>query len=283
MSAVVITGTSSGIGLATAVAAARAGHQVVATLRDPTRSDALRTAAEAAGVTLDIRRLDVTDDESVTSCLTDVAGQYGTIAAVINNAGAAHLGTLETDGMDALRRVLEVNFFGVARVSTAAMPYLRAGKGRLLAVSSVGGVIGQPFNEAYCAAKFAVEGLYESLHPVAAAMGVRVSLVEPGAVASDFVDHLGDNTARLAASGPYRALLEAYLARTEQAFAAAQRPEDVADVIVQLLADPTPPLRVQTSAGAARFSGIKLADLDGSAVTSLTSTWITAAGDSPTN
>ncbi len=274
MSVVLITGTSSGIGLSTAVAAATAGHTVVATLRDVHRSTALREAVAAAGAKVDVRSLDVTDDESVQHCLTAVAEEYGEITAVINNAGAAHLGTLETDGMDALRRVLEVNFFGVARVSAAALPHLRASRGQLIAVSSVGGVVGQPFNDAYCSAKFAVEGLYESLAPVAAAVGVRVSLVEPGPVASAFVANLGDIGARLDAVGDYRPLLEAYLARAGESFSGAQSAAEVADVVVGLLGDPQPPLRVQTSAAAGDFVGRKLADRSGAQVTAMTSAWI---------
>ncbi len=183
----VITGTSSGIGLATAVAVARHGFVTVATMRDPSRAGRLLEAAGAAGVTVDIRQLDVTDAASVSSCIDGVVADHGRIDAVVNNAGAGHLGTIETESVDDVRRVMEVNFFGVVAVTKAAMPHLRASGGRLVTVSSVGGAIGQPFNEAYCAAKFAVEGFMESLVPVAATVGVTVVVIEPGAVASDFV------------------------------------------------------------------------------------------------
>ena len=183
----VITGTSSGIGLATAVAVARHGFVTVATMRDPSRAGRLLEAAGAAGVTVDIRQLDVTDAASVSSCIDGVVADHGRIDAVVNNAGAGHLGTIETESVDDVRRVMEVNCFGVVAVTKAAMPHLRASGGRLVTVSSVGGAIGQPFNEAYCAAKFAVEGFMESLVPVAATVGVTVVVIEPGAVASDFV------------------------------------------------------------------------------------------------
>ncbi|MBB5868777.1 NAD(P)-dependent dehydrogenase (short-subunit alcohol dehydrogenase family) [Allocatelliglobosispora scoriae] len=270
--AVLVTGTSSGIGAATAIAAAQAGYTVVATLRDPTRAGRLRDAAEAAGVPLDIRPLDVTDDASVMNCVADTVAAHGGLHAVINNAGAGHVGTLEIDPLELTRAVFEVNFFGVLRVSRAAMPHLRSGGGRLITVSSVGGVVGQPFNEAYCAAKFAVEGFMESLAPVAAVTGVAVSIVEPGAVASDFVaaiDLTGDH-------GPYQELFDAYRRRTEGAFAQAQSSQDVAAVMVQVLTAPHPALRYQTSAAASQFAAVKLADLDGSAVVGLTSTWLSA-------
>ncbi|MCI4067112.1 SDR family NAD(P)-dependent oxidoreductase, partial [Micromonospora sp. R77] len=190
---VLITGTSTGIGLETAVGAARAGWRTVATMRDVSRADALRRAADAAGVAdlLEVRRLDVTDQASVTACVADVVDAHGRLDAVVNNAGAGHVGTLEQETIDDVRAVMEVNFFGVLHVSRAALPHLRAARGRLVTVSSVGGVVGQPFNEAYCAAKFAVEGFMESLAPLAATVGVTVTVVEPGAVASEFVTNVG--------------------------------------------------------------------------------------------
>lgn len=273
---VLVTGTSSGIGLATAVAAARAGWNTVATLRDPRRDSALRAAAETAGVRLDVRALDVTDPASVTDCIEAVAEDHDGLDAVVNNAGAAHVGTIETDDMAAIRACFEVNFFGVAEVTRAAMPHLRASRGRLLTITSVGGVVGQPFNEAYCAAKFAVEGFMESLAPVAAAVGVAVAVVEPGAVASDFVANAGlDPAAMLAGAGPYAASLGAYLDRVTGQFAAsAQSASFVADVVVQALAAESMPFRIQTSDWSRAFVGTKLADVDGSAVQQLTAAWL---------
>lgn len=128
---VLITGTSSGIGLATAVATAKAGWRTVATLRDTSRADALRKAAADAGVELDIRQLDVTDEASVAAAIDSVIADHGRLDAVINNAGAGHLGTLENETVADVRRVMEVNFFGVLHVSKAALPHLRASGGRI--------------------------------------------------------------------------------------------------------------------------------------------------------
>ncbi|MBQ1020791.1 SDR family oxidoreductase [Micromonospora sp. D93] len=274
---VLITGTSTGIGLEIALGCARAGWRTVATMRDVGRSGRLRAAADAAGVAdlIDVRPLDVTDPDSVTACVEEVVDTYGRLDAVVNNAGAGHVGTLEQDSVDDVRAVMEVNFFGVLHVSRAALPHLRARRGRLVTVSSVGGIVGQPFNEAYCAAKFAVEGYMESLAPLAATTGVRVTLVEPGAVASEFVANIGiDADATSADARVYAPALRAYLARTGQAFAAAQSPSEAAAVVVAALADPTPPVRVQTSDGARQFVGVKLADLDGSAVARMTGGWL---------
>lgn len=272
-----ITGTSTGIGLETAVGAARAGWRAVATMRDVSRADALRRAADAAGVAdlVEVRRLDVTDPASVTGCVADVIAEHGRLDAVVNNAGAGHVGTLEQETVDDVRAVMEVNFFGVLHVSRAALPHLRASGGRLVTVTSVGGVVGQPFNEAYCAAKFAVEGFMEALAPVAATVGVTVTVVEPGAVASEFVANVGvDRDAALAQAGVYAPALRAYLERTAGAFAAAQSPADAAAAVVATLTDPEPAPRVQTSTTARQFVGAKLADLDGRAVTTITAGWL---------
>ncbi|MFE6888227.1 SDR family oxidoreductase [Streptomyces sp. NPDC057694] len=267
---VLITGTSSGIGLATAVAAARSGWHVVATMRDTAKAGALDAAARGAGVSLDVRVLDVTDPASVEACLAGI----DQLDAVVNNAGAGHVGTLEQESVEDVRAVMEVNFFGVLHVTRAALPLLRASKGRVLTVTSVGGVVGQPFNEAYCAAKFAVEGFMESLAPVAATTGVSVSVVEPGAVASEFVSNVGIDENLTDKAGPYAPALLAYLARTRNAFANAQAPQDVAEQLVALLAAEQPPFRVLTSQGARAFAGTKLKDLDGSAVQELTTAWV---------
>ncbi|MFD0273970.1 SDR family NAD(P)-dependent oxidoreductase [Kitasatospora sp. NPDC127111] len=274
---VLITGTSSGIGLAAAVDAARAGYQVIATMRDLGRSDALRAAAAEAGVTdrVEVARLDVTDPASVADCLASVVARYGRLDAVVNNAGAGYVGTLEQSGLDPVRATMEVNFFGVVEVTRAALPHLRESGGRVITVTSVGGVIGQPFNEAYCAAKFAVEGFMESLAPVAAGVGVHVSVVEPGAVASEFVASQGiDLPALLTAAGPYAPALAAYVERTRGAFADAQTSAEAAETITAALTAEHPPFRLQTSDRARAFVATKLADLDGSAVQNLTGSWV---------
>ncbi|MER5931712.1 SDR family oxidoreductase [Streptomyces sp. NPDC002054] len=273
---VLITGTSSGIGLAAAIAAARAGWRTVATLRDTSRADALRKAASEAGVELDIRQLDVVDESSVAAAVNGVIADYGRLDAVVNNAGAGHVGTLEQESVADVRKVMEVNFFGVLNVSKAALPHLRATGGRLITVTSVGGVIGQPFNEAYCAAKFAVEGYMESLAPVAATVGVSVSVVEPGAVATEFVTNIGlDIEGEIAAAGPYAGALRTYVDRTVAQFMnGAQTPAGAAEAVMEALTAERPAFRIQTSEWARDFTGTKLADRDGSAVLGMTGTWV---------
>ncbi|GGX44586.1 SDR family NAD(P)-dependent oxidoreductase [Streptomyces noursei] len=274
---VLITGTSSGIGLAAAVATARAGWTTVATMRDTAKAEALLRAAAEHGVAdrIQVKRLDVVDHATIAACLDEVIAEHGHLDALVNNAGAAQLGTIEQGSIDDVRTAMEVNFFGVVATTRAALPHLRASRGRVITVTSVGGVVGQPFNEAYCAAKFAVEGFMESLAPVAATVGVDVAVVEPGAVASEFVANLGlDVDALLTAAGPYAPALQAYIARTQQSFGNAQTPAEAAAPIVEALTGDRPAFRIQTSAWAREFVGTKLADSDGSAVQGLTGAWV---------
>ncbi|MFF3652623.1 SDR family oxidoreductase [Streptomyces sp. NPDC002181] len=267
---VLITGTSSGIGLATAIAAARSGWHVIATMRDTTRADALLATARAAGVSVEVRSLDVTDPVSVAACIDGLTDLH----ALVNNAGTGHVGTLEQESIEDVRAVMEVNFFGVLHVTKAALPLLRASKGRLVTVTSIGGVVGQPFSEAYCAAKFAVEGFMESLAPVASTTGVSVSVVEPGAVASEFSGNVGGRDTLVNGAGPYAPALAAYQDRAPKAFPTAQTPQDAAERIVALLESDEPAFRVQTSDAAHEFTAVKLADGDGSSVQAMTGAWV---------
>jgi NAD(P)-dependent dehydrogenase (short-subunit alcohol dehydrogenase family) len=278
MTAVLITGASSGIGLACAVAAARAGLTTVATVRRPGGGRAVREAAERAGVTVDVAGLDVTAPGSAEECVRAVIARHGRLDALVNNAGdAGQRATLELGTMAALRACMEVNFFGVAAVSRAALPHLRASQGRLITISSVRGVIGQPFNECYSSAKFAVEGLMEALAPVAAEVGVTVSLVEPAAVLDTaFITNApGDLPEMLSTASPYAAAFEAYRGWVRTgAVEDAQTAAEVAEVVVRGLTGDRPPLRVQTSDYARRYVARKLADPDGTALQALMRSWL---------
>jgi NAD(P)-dependent dehydrogenase (short-subunit alcohol dehydrogenase family) len=270
-----VTGTSSGMGLATAVGLARAGLVVVATMRDTTRADALRQTAADAGVELEVRALDVTDPDSARAAVEGVLADHGRLDVLVNNAGRGAVATLEQLTDAQLQEQLDVNFLGVARLTRLVLPAMRAaGHGRVVTVTSVGGAVGQPFADAYCASKFAVEGLMQSLAPVAASFGVTVSVVEPGPVASEFVGNVHRADADADRDDPYAALLDAYLRRTAGAFANAQTSEQAAAVIVEAATTAESRFRWQTSDQAAAFVGMSLKDLDGSGVVGATSTWL---------
>jgi NAD(P)-dependent dehydrogenase (short-subunit alcohol dehydrogenase family) len=268
-----ITGTSTGIGLSTAIALSRAGFSVVATMRDPGKADALLARAKREGLTVDVRALDVQDDDSVERCVGVVLCEHGHIDVLVNNAGAGHFGTTEQVSFDELSRTMDVNFYGVYRVTRAVLPSMRAARsGRIVSVTSIGGLVGQPFNDAYCAAKFAVEGMMESLAPVMKRLGVHISLIEPGPVLTEFVA----SARQRADAGPavpdhaYQPLAEAYLAATQQAFSTVgQTGDDVAKVIVEAATAEAPQLRYATSEVVRGIVGRKYVDPTGASALAL--------------
>jgi NAD(P)-dependent dehydrogenase (short-subunit alcohol dehydrogenase family) len=269
-----VTGCSTGVGLATAIRLASEGWRVVSTVRRLDAAEDLHAAAATAGGTIDIRGCDVRDAAAVDACVAGVVADHGRLDAVVNNAGIGHAGTLEHDGVNVVRAVMETNFFGVVNVTHAAIPHLRASSGRLVAVTSVAGAVGQPFNEAYCASKHAVEGFYESLAPVLHELGVAVIIVEPGPVASPFLAKGLPATREAVPDDPYARMLQAYIDVVTGASADAQDAGAVAEVILRALTDPDPAPRQQTSPLAAAIIGKKLADLDGRAIQRMTSRWI---------
>ena len=267
-----VTGTSTGIGLSTAIHLAQGGFEVVATLRNPTRAEHLRARADAEGVRLDIRELDVESDGSVRRCVEEVLRQHGRIDVLVNNAGAGFLGSLEQTSPEALRRTMEVNFFGVWRMTQAVLPAMREQRsGRILTVTSIGGLIGQPFNDAYCAAKFAVEGFMESLAPVVRHLGIHLSLIEPGPVGTEFVNNvLSANNGMAGDVGPYKPMFDAYMSRAKEAFAISQTADDVARVIVEAATATQPHLRYTTSKAIRDMAARKYVDPKGDSVLELT-------------
>lgn len=273
MSVILITGCSTGLGVAMSVKAAQAGHMVVATMRNLAKREQLDAALSKAGVSADIRALDVTDQASIDACVSGVLSDHGRIDGLINNAGAAQLRTTEQAGEDELQWITDVNYYGVVRMTKAVLPGMReARSGRIINISSVGGLVGQPFNDFYCAAKFAVEGYTESLASyVGPAFGIHFSLIEPGGISTAFADNA---LAHFAQSGgmldyEYKPLLEAYIGGAQSraegsASFAYQSADEVADVVMTVLQADQPPLRTRTSDWSEDFTKLKTqADPDG--------------------
>ena len=183
---VVVTGASSGIGMETALHLASRGYQVCATMRDLSRRGALDAEAARRKVDLLVEALDVTDPASIEMRVRSLVGRYGGISGLVSNAGFQMRGYFE-DMTDAeIRSVFEVNLFGTMNVIRAVLPVMRAARqGRIVIVSSVGGLLGSPALSAYCASKHALEGFGESLWLEGRALGIQVSLVEPAIVQTE--------------------------------------------------------------------------------------------------
>lgn len=270
---ILITGASTGIGLETAVMLAEQGHKVYATMRNLDRRSFLDSEAEKRKVQLNILQMDVQDEVSIGNCIAKILGSEKTIDVLINNAGAGFIRTMEQATMDEIQQVMDVNFYGPVRCSKAVLPYMRKQKsGHIINISSVGGLVGQPVNEIYCAAKFALEGLTESLATyMKPYFGINVSLIEPGGVITEFGNSL---TKYFESTGgikddDYKPLVQTYMDYRatftdevkEKAF---QKPAHIASVILKCMNDTDPKLRYLTSEGAAAFTKLKsAADPDG--------------------
>src|SRR5258708_9149853 len=177
---VLITGTSSGIGLATAVACARAGHRVVATMRNLERKEELERTAKDGGLEIAVEHLDVTSS-SVGMKLRELVLKYGPIFGLVNNAGIGFGGAFEEQTDEDIREQFETNVFGLMAVTRAVLPSMRAARrGRIVNVSSLSGRIGLPCVSAYAATEHAVEGFSESLPWEGAPFRGTVHLVQPG-------------------------------------------------------------------------------------------------------
>jgi len=184
----VISGTSSGIGLLSAVELARQGFRVVATMRDLGRRTRLDEAAQAAGVDslMDVRRLDVTEFATMPGLVSEIVRDYSRIDVLVNNAGFAVAGFAEDMSLDEIRMQFETNFFGNVALTQAVLPVMRKQRsGHILMMSSIGGLHGALSISSYSASKFALEGWTESLRLEVNSLGIKVVLVEPGSYQTD--------------------------------------------------------------------------------------------------
>lgn len=179
-----ITGVSSGLGRAIAVGALAAGHTVVGTVRNPADLTAFEALSpgQAHG-----RLLDVTDDQAVFDCVTDIERSVGPIDVAIANAGYGLEGVFEETPLAQLRKQFDTNVFGAAATVQAVLPHMRERRrGHLMAVTSMGGLMSVPGLSGYCASKYALEGLLESIGKEVASFGIHVTAIEPGSFRTDW-------------------------------------------------------------------------------------------------
>lgn len=179
---ILITGASSGIGLETAKLFQSKNWKVAATMRSPEKAEGLQRIAD-----LETFRLDVTDVESVREAIAGALEKFGRIDAVVNNAGYGLLGPFESASPEQVDRQFKTNLFGLFNVCREIIPYFREQKrGTIVNISSLGGRVALPFSSLYSATKFAVEGFSESLNYELEPFRIRVKLIEPGPIKTDF-------------------------------------------------------------------------------------------------
>jgi NAD(P)-dependent dehydrogenase (short-subunit alcohol dehydrogenase family) len=183
MAQVLISGTSTGIGFATALELARAGHTVYATMRNPGRAPQLGEAVAKEKLPVKILVMDVDSDSSVRDAMADVRSQGGTIDVLVNNAGIERNGAIEELPLEAFRAAMETNYFGALRCIKAVLPEMRVrGSGCIINVTSVAGRIASSPLAPYAASKWALEALSEALSQEVKQFNIRVAVVEPGII-----------------------------------------------------------------------------------------------------
>jgi NAD(P)-dependent dehydrogenase (short-subunit alcohol dehydrogenase family) len=187
-----VTGTSTGIGLATAVTLARGGHTVFATMRNPASGGGeIRAIAEAEKLPVTVLPMDVDDDASVRAGIAQALAQGGRIDVLVNNAGISVHGSVEELPLSEFRRTMETNFFGALRCIQAVVPGMRERRhGCIINVTSVAGRIAVAPQASYAASKWALEAASEALAQEVKAFGVRVAIVEPGVIATPILGKL---------------------------------------------------------------------------------------------
>jgi NAD(P)-dependent dehydrogenase (short-subunit alcohol dehydrogenase family) len=240
---VLITGTSSGIGLSAAMECAAAGHRVVATMRNLDRRKALDEAAAARGVHIDVEQLDVTA-EGVPAKIRELILKYGPIFAVVNNAGIAIGGAFEEQSDEDIREQFETNVFGVMAVTRAVLPSMRAsGRGRIINVSSLSGRIAFPLLSAYAATKHALEGFSESLRWEVEPFGIDVCLVEPGNFKTPLYFENQRRGRNVSMEGPYATINATVEQLVIEEADRAPPPDIVGKAIARLISDGAPKFR----------------------------------------
>jgi len=243
----IVTGSSSGIGLLTAVELALNGYRVVATMRNLESRGRLEEAAQKAGVRdrLDLRRLDITEFDSLPGAVDAIIRDHGHIDVLVNNAGFSMAGFAEDMTLDELRRQLETNFFGNVAMTKALLPVMRAQKsGHIITVTSVAGRVGQPMLSAYSASKYALEGWSESLRIETHSLGIRVSLVEPGAYDTDIWErNVVIAKGALDPASPNKERSQRFAEFVKKSAKRRRDARDVAKLIVRIARDPDPKLR----------------------------------------
>lgn len=249
---VFITGCSSGFGKKISLALAEQGYQVIATMRDLTKQDALLSEAKKRNVVnrLEILLLDVTDEDSISQAVQQTLLTYGKIDILINNAGYAQGGFTEITPLSLWRKQFETNLFGTISVTQAVLPSMRKRKeGLIINMSSISGQFGFPALGPYVASKYAVEGFTESLRLEMLAFGVKVVLVEPGSFQTDIWKKSIVDSEMLPSNNVYRKAMTNMRKIAEHNSSSSGDPNQVIEMISRIIHTSAPTLRYPVGKG----------------------------------
>ena len=249
MTVTLVTGTSTGIGEATALHLSRLGHTVYASMRAPDASGGgLRRVAEEERLDLELIALDVDDSASVASAVGDVLERSGRIDVLVNNAGLGKLTSVEEVSVEDAKAVFETNVFGSLRMMQAVLPGMRErGGGTIVNISSIAGRLVSAGHGVYAATKYALEALSEAVAIETKRFEIRVIVIEPGFILTPLLDKAGGVEI---GDGPYAPHLRRMQVLYKNARGGADPPNVVAEVIADALVDPNPRFRYLAGEGA---------------------------------
>ena len=241
----VVTGSSSGIGYETSLLLARNQFTTYATMRNLSKGNGLRESASKEKIPLRVAQLDVNNDSSVDNTIDDIVRENGRIDILVNNAGYDLFGSLEELSLEEIKQQFETNVFGVIRATKAVIPTMRKQvNGTIVNISSVGGRIGLiPFNTAYHASKFALEGFTESLRQELAEFNINIILIEPGFISSSFMDNIKTAKGFDSNKSPYAKTVQQVFQGFQPMIASSSHPTEVAHTILNAVNSTSPELR----------------------------------------
>jgi short-subunit dehydrogenase len=239
-----ITGSSSGIGYETALMLARNGYHTFATMRNVKKSNSLLKISEKEKLPLEVIELDVNDGMSIERAINQVKNQTKRIDILINNAGYGLVGFFEDLSLDEIRNQFETNFFGVLNITKKIIPTMRSQKsGTIINISSGAGQVGFPGISAYVSTKFAIEGFSESLTYELSPFGIKVIIIEPGVIKTEFFGNCIISEQSASRESPYQRSLEKLQKDIDMMQEHATSPAEVAKMILQVLRTDEPKQR----------------------------------------
>ena len=240
----IVTGSSTGIGYETSLILARNGFLTYATMRNLNKSEDMKLTVAKENLPIQIKQLDVTEDLSVKNAIQEISSETGRIDVIVNNAGYGLNGAFEDLAMDEVKAQYETNVYGLMRTTQAVLPIMRKQKsGTIVNISSGAGRFGFPGGSAYVSTKFAVEGLSESMSYELEPFGIKVVIVEPGVIRTNFMDGLVVAKKSQDPNSPYSQIMQKIATGFEEMMKNASSPDLVAKVVLNAIRDKNPSLR----------------------------------------
>ena len=256
-----VTGSSSGIGLETALALARDNYYTFASMRDIKKSGELDAVTKKENLSIEIIELDVDNEESIVNAIKKIISDKGSLDLLVNNAGYGQFGCTEDLTMDDFRKQFETNFFSIVRIIQEVAPIMRKQKsGIIVNISSVVGRMGLPGSPAYISTKFALEGLSECLRYELGQFGIKTTLIEPGVIKTNFFNSMKIPESKI--DPKYQELTQNILAGLKMMVEMGTSPSQVADTIIRAIHDDEILPRYTVGSDAAMFLEAKKAKTD---------------------